>query len=526
MLLRISSLRLKCRIILMLGMLIFLALISLYEGWRREEVLSIGAKEFYHEEFQSRHILQTKGNESLGNNTAGDKCKEDKTGGNLFPKEIFNSAQLGSGAIALHIIGVLYMFLAIDMVCEDYFVPSLDVVIERFSISPDVAGATLMAAGGSAPELFTSIVGVFIAMSDVGIGTIVGSAVFNVLFVIAACAWASEKALSLSAWPLIRDCSFYLVALGLLVFFFFDDVIHWYEALALFSWYTAYVTFMKFNLEMEKRFLTAFPSLAPTQEGKEEEEEENDEKEKRNSNQSSSMRSRMRQMKKIEKKKRQTDEEANEKELEKKEEEKYVPKVKAGAQGSIGEKMWYFLGLPMNILHYITIPDPQDPKKKKYFALTFIISIVWIGGYSYLMVWWATEIGKFFGIPDSVMGLTFLAAGTSVPDLVTSVLVARKGYGDMAVSSSIGSNLFDVTVGLPVPWLIYAAVFQKSINVSSVGMACNIAMLFLMLALVIASIMAFKWKMTKMMGVVMMFLYFGFLVFAVLQSECVFICPI
>jgi len=102
-------------------------------------------------------------------------------------------------------------------------------------------------------------------------------------------------------------------------------------------------------------------------------------------------------MKKIEKKKRQTDEEANEKELEKKEEEKYVPKVKAGAQGSIGEKMWYFLGLPMNILHYITIPDPQDPKKKKYFALTFIISIVWIGGYSYLMVWWATEIGKFFG---------------------------------------------------------------------------------------------------------------------------------
>ena len=45
------------------------------------------------------------------------------------------------------------------------------------------------------------------------------------------------------------------------------------------------------------------------------------------------------------------------------------------------------------------------------------------------------------------MGLTFLAAGTSIPDLITSVLVARKGFGDMAVSSSIGSNLFDVTIG-------------------------------------------------------------------------------
>jgi Ca2+/Na+ antiporter len=56
-----------------------------------------------------------------------------------------------------------------------------------------VAGATMMAAGGSAPELFTSVIGVFIAISDVGIGTIVGSAVFNVLFVIAACAFASAK---------------------------------------------------------------------------------------------------------------------------------------------------------------------------------------------------------------------------------------------------------------------------------------------------------------------------------------------
>ena len=46
-----------------------------------------------------------------------------------------------------------------------------------------------------------------------------------------------------------------------------------------------------------------------------------------------------------------------------------------------------------------------------------------------------------------IMGLTFLAAGTSIPDLITSVIVARKGFGDMAVSSSVGSNIFDVTVG-------------------------------------------------------------------------------
>ena len=53
------------------------------------------------------------------------------------------------------------------------------------------------------------------------------------------------------------------------------------------------------------------------------------------------------------------------------------------------------------------------------------------------------------------MGLTFLAAGTSVPDLITSVLVAKQGKGDMAVSSSVGSNIFDVTVGYIVTSIVH-----------------------------------------------------------------------
>ncbi|KAK5985228.1 Sodium/calcium exchanger protein [Trichostrongylus colubriformis] len=71
------------------------------------------------------------------------------------------------------------------------------------------------------------------------------------------------------------------------------------------------------------------------------------------------------------------------------------------------------------------------------------------------MVWWANTIGETLVIPTEVIGLTILAAGTSIPDLITSVIVARKGLGDMAVSSSVGSNIFDVCVGLPIPWLMY-----------------------------------------------------------------------
>ncbi len=114
------------------------------------------------------------------------------------------------------------------------------------------------------------------------------------------------------------------------------------------------------------------------------------------------------------------------------------------------------------------------------------------------------------------MGLTFLAAGTSVPDLITSVLVAMQGKGDMAVSSSVGSNIFDVTVGLPVPWLLNSAIYGgKATKVVSAGIGCSIALLFVMLIAVFVSFMLFRWKLTTFLGVVMMALYAVFLVITI-----------
>ena len=56
--------------------------------------------------------------------------------------------------------------------------------------------------------------------------------------------------------------------------------------------------------------------------------------------------------------------------------------------------------------------------------------------------------------PDSVMGLTFLAAGTSLPEAVSSVIVTAQGYGSMGISNSLGSNTFDILLCLGLPWLI------------------------------------------------------------------------
>jgi len=471
---------------------------------------------------------------------------------NMFPPEVFTDEQLAHGAIIFHIIGILYMFYALALVCDHYFVPTLDVIIEKFGISADVAGATFMAAGGSAPELFTSIIGVFIAVSDVGIGTIVGSAVFNVLFVIAACAFASSKALKLTAWPLIRDTTFYSIALIVLVIFFLDDIITWWEALILFLWYFAYVIFMKFNETVEGKFLELFPSL------KKEEDEGEEKKDKLPAGfkwnphrkpllelmrgKVESPASEGTELKvgvgleglKVQLQGENTEEEKlnPKRELTLEEEEKgntedehYVDYIRSGPEGGIVSKVMWGLSLPLMVPMWITIPDPQDPKRQKFFPISFVMSIIWIALFSYFMVWWATSTGDTLGISDAVMGLTFLAAGTSVPDLITSVLVAKEGKGDMAVSSSIGSNLFDVTVGLPLPWLLYTIINGKSMEVNSVGMGCSIGMLFVMLLLVFLSILVFKWQMTKPMGGVMLVLYVIFVVVSLGLSECWFACP-
>ena len=124
-----------------------------------------------------------------------------------------------------------------------------------------------------------------------------------------------------------------------------------------------------------------------------------------------------------------------------------------------GEGLWawlkYLLVLPLVAAMTLTIPDVRRPGNGKWCYLAFIISIAWIGGFSYFMVDWVSVVGNTIGVPSVVMGYTVLAAGTSVPDLLSSVIVARMGEGDMAVSSSIGSNIFDILVGLPLPWLVF-----------------------------------------------------------------------
>ncbi|KAM8890708.1 sodium/potassium/calcium exchanger 1 isoform 2-T2 [Spinachia spinachia] len=546
-----------------------------------------------------------------------------------YPEDIFSINDRRRGWVILHIFGMLYMFISLAIVCDEFFVPALGVITDKLAISDDVAGATFMAAGGSAPELFTSLIGVFIAHSNVGIGTIVGSAVFNILFVIGMCALFSREVLHLTWWPLFRDVSFYIVGLTLLIIFFLDNVIMWWESTMLVACYTLYVIFMKFNVQLEeifkallfknKNIVRIIAMEEPEKTNVDSEDDPQPAPKDKNllklkpclqrggsstSLHNSTMRNTIFQLmihtldplgegkfvdkaetlkdvarRTAESNTQDKSEEGGGKtvkepqaapapETQKAEQPEDKEDVPAGDDGSGGSSSsegsdedsedsseededdedegekedeplsleWpdtqrkqatYLFLLPIILPLWLTVPDVRNPKSRKFFAFTFLGSILWIAVFSYLMMWWAHQVGETIGISEEIMGLTILAAGTSIPDLITSVIVARKGLGDMAVSSSVGSNIFDITVGLPVPWLLFSSFNDFApVPVSSNGLFCAIVLLFIMLLFVIISIAVCKWKMNKLLGFSMFLLYFIFLVLSVMLEDRIIVCPI
>jgi len=558
-----------------------------------------------------------------------------------FPPEAFETSERNRAGVVLYIAGMVYMFVAISITCDEFFVPALEVLSDRLELSPDVAGATLMAMGGSAPEFFTSCVGTWIAKTDVGIGTIVGSAVFNVLFVIGACALASPTPLVLTWWPLFRDSLFYTVGLVALTLFFSDESIEWYEALTLFLLYIVYCIFMRNSERIEavvKGWLgiampdagqkggvdaaqkkTAQTSIVPAdpttkqarvhpEPGEEgngggcgtcdkdwsmgstgctqvrpplghEDGAEAGETFKGKSEGGAGAPATSSSSPSLQSLPART-QPTNAMSLElplstavpatgetddcavssrgtgkvigegdgcqepslatsggsyagsapynaecgsgaadgPEEEDDDGPLEIACPEPGAGFLAWVFFvtTLPIVVTLSFTVPDVRRPGRDRFYVLAFVNAICWVAVFTYLMVWFASITADAFGMSVTLMGLTVLAVGTSVPDFITSVIVAKQGKGDMAVSSSIGSNIFDIMVGLPIPWLSYVVCGGgEAAKVDRSGLGVSIPLLLAMLVLTIATISLNGWVMSKFMGLCMFALY------ALFMTQCI-----
>ena len=159
-----------------------------------------------------------------------------------------------------------YLFLGIAIVCDDYFVASLEAISEALGLSDDVAGATFMAAGSSAPELASSLMSLVNtnASSSIGVGTIVGSAVFNILVIIGITTISVGKTLILDWKPLVRDCTFYGAAVIGIATTFTGGRVDWWEGGIYVGLYGLYIMFMAHNEFFMRKMDLLWPERAKT----------------------------------------------------------------------------------------------------------------------------------------------------------------------------------------------------------------------------------------------------------------------
>ena len=156
---------------------------------------------------------------------------------------------------------------------------------------------------------------------------------------------------------------------------------------------------------------------------------------------------------------------------------------------------------------------------QKHYNLVFLISIIWIAALSWVLVESAIEIAEILNIPAAIIALTILAMGTSIPDLMSSVIAARKGFGGMAISNAIGSNVFDILIGLGLPWAIMILIQPgRSLSVSTENLMSSVILLFATVIVIFFLLFFQKWKIGKYGGYFLVSLYIAYLVWAILQA--------
>jgi len=222
-----------------------------------------------------------------------------------------------------------------------------------FGISPLVVGLTVVAFGTSAPEVAVSVGAVLGGTTDVAVGNVVGSNIFNVLFILGLSALITplvvDNQLIRQEVPIMIGVSMLLAAVGL------DGSISLFDAGLLAVLMVAYTVFVI----VQSRRQTAAGQATPSEE---------------------------------------------------------VPAVTAGAWDS---------KLPGQLLLIAA-------------GLTALV----LG--SDALVSAAVAVARDLGVSELVIGLTIVAAGTSMPEVATSVTAAIKGERDMAVGNVVGSNVFNI----------------------------------------------------------------------------------
>ena len=402
------------------------------------------------------------------------------------------------------------------------------IVFHRLRIPTDVAGATFMAAGSSMPTLFIAIASVFMGEGDIGLGTIIGSTMFNILFISAICGLCSGMAITLHMWPLLRDSIAYTIHLIALLIAIEDNMVHWYEAVVFPFLYCGYIIIMCYNRRLEGLFERLCSRFCDFRKGfemvpmEDPREIANEEPATEGSNPKSGGEETSDKGENIDETDKEITNSTNE-EKDKSDSDNsshihgFSPKSPFEIPKTSFKLVIWVVMLPIQCLFFITMPDCRKKGWENWYPVTFVVSILWMAIISYVLVWTVSIIGETFDIPECIMGLTLLAAGSSVPDAMASLIVAKHGMGDMALANCVGSNIFDILC-LGLPWFLATTVVHPNsvVLIHSGHVVYTSLCLFGTVFATLFVIHRSGWRLDKRTGCILLITYVVFLSAAVI----------
>ena len=467
------------------------------------------------------YTLTSSSNDESGSSNSA--CTSDEDGEDE-KAEIAN--WIWQGGVVIFIIGTVACFWGLALVCDHYFCAALIILCEETKIPDDVAGATVMAIGTSAADLMISVISLFIQESTVGLGTIIGSEVFNHLIVSAACTMNSKEPIQLEPRLFTREVVSYCFTLAILMIALnrasfesskYDEClsVSWYIGLVLMLFYIMYALVVIYydkimlsllgpldNSDDQKLGVVDESTFNPmgddsvcnvsdsigggsaSQTPRISESSTSNEKRGAPSIYSSPIHRKDKNSNSIDRSRDSSGSHtwANRSSMA----DIHTSMHSTSVAGQVAKGLnplqdadlmstkkyatiimkegIYYSTLPLRLMISYTIPDLTKEENRSLYIWAMFASIIWLGALAQGLLYCLDILGDMLGITDELMGLTIGAWGASMPTLWSSMVVAKKGFGDMALSNAIGANVFSVLVGLGLPWFSYSLFLNGPYN--------------------------------------------------------------
>jgi cation:H+ antiporter len=150
------------------------------------------------------------------------------------------------------------------------------------------------------------------------------------------------------------------------------------------------------------------------------------------------------------------------------------------------------------------ITEKEKTKSIFILILLFIVGLCGIIGSSHFIVTSATSIAHAIGIPEAVIALTLVALGTSIPEIATCIIAARKGKGALAVGNILGADILNIC------WVAGLSAVANPLTLSGKQIAFMFPSMFIIVGAMLI-MLRIGYRLTKVKGAVLLFLYLIYL---------------